>query len=61
MSSIKEEAYAVIQKMPAKDINVPTMMEDGTLSITVDMDITRVKRILLNQKGTNYGGLYYKE
>ena len=39
----------------------PTMMEDGTLSITVDMDITRVKRILLNQNGTHYGELYYAD
>lgn len=43
------------------DRDAVTVMDDGTLSITVDMDITNVGRILLNQKGTSYGALYYKE
>ena len=56
-----EEAYAVIQKMPTKDISVPTMMKDGTLNMEIGASIDNVKRILLSQKGTTYGALFYSD
>lgn len=32
---------------------------DGTLGISADVDISKVKRILLTQEGTHYGSMYY--
>lgn len=32
---------------------------DGTLGISANVDITKVKRILLTQEGTHYGSMYY--
>lgn len=57
------EGYGdAIKELSAQpDRDAVTMMEDGTLSITVDMDITNVGRILLNQQGTNCGTLYYPD
>ena len=57
IQQLKDLGYGLGEK--ARDIDVPTKMEDGTLSITVDMDIAQVGRILLSQKETNYGTLYY--
>lgn len=37
----------------------PEVMSDGTLHITVDLDISKIDRILLSQKDTHYGNLYY--
>ena len=34
---------------------------DGTLGISADVDISKVKRILLTQEGTHYGSMYYQD
>ena len=37
------------------------IMSDGTLHITVDADVSTIDRILLSQKGTHSGDIYYRE
>ena len=37
------------------------VLSDGTLHVTVDHDISTINRILLSQKGTHWGELYYSD
>lgn len=39
----------------------PEITPDGTLNISVGVDVAKVGRILLSQTGTQRGGLYYKD
>lgn len=36
-------------------------LSDGTLYVTVDLDISTINRVLLSQKGTHWGELYYSD
>ena len=36
-------------------------LSDGTLHVTVDLDISTISRILLSQNGTHWGELYYSD
>lgn len=39
----------------------PEIMSDGTLHITVSVDVADIDRILLSQAGTHLGDLYYRD
>lgn len=39
----------------------PEVQQDGTLSITVDTDISQIRRVLVSQAGTQYGNMYYAD
>lgn len=45
-------------KMKSNDVYLDS---DGTLGISADVDISKVKRILLTQEGTHYGSMYYQD
>ena len=45
-----------MEEMKSNDVYLDS---DGTLGISADVDISKVKRILLTQEGTHYGSMYY--
>lgn len=55
---LEGEAEFVVSKLPTAE---PEIMPDGTLHITATVDVANINRILLSQKGTHLGALYYKD
>ena len=60
VKKVTDEVVKELEALPSAQPDVEKM-QDETLSIAADVDVTRVKRILLTQKGTQNGGLYYRE
>lgn len=52
------EPTQYIEELPSAQ---PDLTPDGTLNISVGVDVAKVGRILLTQTGTQEGGLYYKD
>lgn len=48
----------VLNELPSAK---PEVQSDGTLSITVDSDISQIRRVLVSQEGTQYGNMYYAD
>lgn len=53
-------AYAIF-KMKPDDVLPYTIDPDGTLIITVPKGIKKIERILIEEDGTQYGGLFYPD
>ena len=54
------EVYNAIGELPSADVLPYSIDPDGTLTITVPKGM-KVGRVLVEEEGTHYGGLYYAE
>lgn len=55
-----EEMYYLL-KTPAADVIPYSIDPDGTLTVTVPKGMKRIGRILIEEDGTQYGGLFYPD
>ncbi len=55
------EEVSLLLKTPAADVVPYSIEPDGTLTVTVPKGMTRVGRILIEEDGTQYGGLFYPD
>ena len=55
-----EEMYYLL-KTPAADVAPYSIDPDGTLTVTVPKGMKRIGRILIEEDGTQYGGLFYPD
>ena len=57
----EEKVFEAVRMAVVEALKQPEIMSDGTLHITVDADVSTIDRILLSQKGTHSGDIYYRE
>lgn len=50
-----------IKALPAADVVPYSIDPDGTLTVTVPKGTKRIGRILIEEEGTQYGGLFYPD
>lgn len=50
-----------VQELPPADVLPYSIDPDGTLTITVPKGIKKIGRILIEEDGTRYGGLFYPD
>jgi len=55
------EARDRIRKLPPADVVPYSIGPDGTLTVTVPKGTKRIGRILIEEDGTQYGGLFYPD
>ena len=54
-------ARKIIAEAPAEDVVPYSIDPDGTLTVTVPKGTKRIGRILIEEDGTQYGGLFYPD
>lgn len=53
--------YEILDKLSAADVVPYSIDPDGTLTITIPKGTKRIDRILIEEDGTQYGGLFYPD
>ena len=53
--------YEILDDLPAADVVPYSIEPDGTMTITVPKGTKRIGRILIEEDGTQYGGLFYPD
>ena len=55
--------FAAIESVPSAqpEQKIEELLQDGTLHLITDVDLSTVGRVLVSQNGTPYGGLYYAD
>lgn len=53
--------YEILDDLPAADVVPYSIESDGTMTITVPKGTKRIGRILIEEDGTQYGGLFYPD
>ena len=54
-------AESVIDELKPADVVPYSIDPDGTLTVTVPKGTKRISRILIEEDGTRYGGLFYPD
>lgn len=55
------EVYNAIGELPPANVVPYSIAPDGTLTITVPKGTKRIGRILIEEDGTQYGGMFYPD
>lgn len=55
------EIIQILEDIPAADVAPYSIDPDGTLTVTVPKGTKRIGRILIEEDGTQYGGLFYPD
>lgn len=55
------EQTKYLRELPSADVVPYSIASDGTLTITVPKGTKRIGRILIEEDGTRYGGLFYPD
>lgn len=55
------EVVQILEDIPAADVAPYSIDPDGTLTVTVPKGMKRIGRILIEEDGTQYGGLFYPD
>ena len=58
-----DTAIAILVNQPSAqpEQKIDELLQDGTLHLSTDADLSTVGRVLVSQNGTHYGGLYYAD
>ena len=55
------EVVQILSDIPAADVLPYYIDHDGTLTVTVPKGTKRIGRILIDEDGTHYGGMFYPD
>lgn len=61
IANLVESMPTIKGTIPAADVAPYSIEPDGTLTVTVPKGTKRIGRILIEEDGTQYGGLFYPD
>ena len=50
-----------LDKLPSAQPETQKLLDDGTLIVHTDIDITKITRVNITQNNTHYGDLFYRD
>ena len=59
--AVHYDMLALAQRLPAAQPKTQKLLDDGTLIVHTDIDITKITRVNITQNNTHYGDLFYRD
>lgn len=50
-----------LENLPSAQPKTQKLLDDGTLMVHTDIDITKITRVNITQNNTHYGDLFYRD
>lgn len=60
-NQVADNIASDLEDIPPADVMPYSIEPDGTLTVTVPKGTKRISRILIEEDGTQYGGLFYPD